>query len=300
MALMYDRMFREQWKMPTASDLEKQVGMERETRGNILDAMRQSEVIVIDNVAKFYLSQKDKKWDYEKDFPNIAPPFPECWLEFSAPSDFEVDRIGFLVSSSVVSDEPNDDDNHVKWVVEILPFFEYEGGIAGPFCQFDFVCNSQGEIRKLPDTGGWHRQHFFGIAYSKMASEELDNLSSRIGSIANPVLLAFCFLHCKNVDLITNDPPAKLSHAHQKRHKRPLVKFKTLDIQPIREILKREGKSEETGLKKALHICRGHFKDFSKGKGLFGKYKGMYWWESQVRGSAIEGTVIKNYNVKRP
>ena len=74
--------------------------------------------------------------------------------------------------------------------------------------------------------------------------------------------------------------------------------FKTLEIEPMKRILRTEGQSEKTGLRQALHICRGHFKDYSKGGGLFGKYKGLYWWESQVRGSVSEGTIVKDYSVK--
>jgi hypothetical protein len=49
---------------------------------------------------------------------------------------------------------------------------------------------------------------------------------------------------------------------------------------------------------KALHFVRGHFKDYSA-KGLFGKYKKVYWWDSQVRGEVKGGVVDKDYRVKR-
>ena len=49
---------------------------------------------------------------------------------------------------------------------------------------------------------------------------------------------------------------------------------------------------------KALHFVRGHFKDYSV-KGLFGKYKKVYWWDSQVRGEVMGGVVDKDYRVKR-
>ena len=47
---------------------------------------------------------------------------------------------------------------------------------------------------------------------------------------------------------------------------------------------------------KALHICRGHFKDFSN-HGLFGKYRGTYWWPMHTRGSSDNGLVVKDYRV---
>ena len=55
------------------------------------------------------------------------------------------------------------------------------------------------------------------------------------------------------------------------------------------------------GAKKALHICRGHVKDFRRSeKGLFGKYRDLYWWESHVRGTAKAGMVYSDYEVKSP
>ena len=40
--------------------------------------------------------------------------------------------------------------------------------------------------------------------------------------------------------------------------------------------LEREGDIQHIGLKRALHICRGHFKDYTIGKGLFGKVRGCF------------------------
>lgn len=50
----------------------------------------------------------------------------------------------------------------------------------------------------------------------------------------------------------------------------------------------------------AMHTCRGHFADYRKGKGLFGKLKGLYWINSHVRGSEEHGVVEKDYAVAAP
>lgn len=65
----------------------------------------------------------------------------------------------------------------------------------------------------------------------------------------------------------------------------------------MKKIIKTEGNVDEVGLKRALHICRGHFKNYSNGKGLFGKYKGLYWWDMNLRGNSENGTVVKDYKV---
>ena len=65
----------------------------------------------------------------------------------------------------------------------------------------------------------------------------------------------------------------------------------------MKQILRTEGQSQSTGIKQGLHICRGHFKDYTRGRGLFGRFKGLYWWDSQVRGTAEKGIVVKDYRV---
>jgi hypothetical protein len=49
-----------------------------------------------------------------------------------------------------------------------------------------------------------------------------------------------------------------------------------------------------------MHICRGHFKDFTE-KGLFGdqKMKGTFWWHSYVRGTPHR-VMFKDYNISGP
>ncbi len=90
-----------------------------------------------------------------------------------------------------------------------------------------------------------------------------------------PALLAISFLHCKNVEITVDVPPTPLSPKHTKRYGRPLIRYHVLNIRPMRTILRKEGKIETEGLEKALHICRGHFKDY-RTEGFFGKYKGIF------------------------
>jgi hypothetical protein len=169
----------------------------------------------------------------------------------------------------------------IKWPMYTDMYFDITGNVYGPILRWMFLIGPDG----LPV-----------VEPMQMAYRPAD-FNPDMGNEVWSALLALSFLHCKNVTLATNTPPAKLSRAHQKRRGRPLMTFKTLEIEPMKRVLKHEGRSETTGLKKALHICRGHFKDYSK-HGLFGKYKGLYWWDSHVRGNAAQGTIVKDYAVK--
>ena len=112
--------------------------------------------------------------------------------------------------------------------------------------------------------------------------------------------LAISFLHCKNVTTKEESIPLAVEKAHVRHHGIPKLKYKVLEITPMKKVLEREGGIlKHRNLQKAMHICRGHFKDFSQ-HGLFGKYHGLYWWNLQVRGSKNHGEVIKGYNINQP
>lgn len=68
----------------------------------------------------------------------------------------------------------------------------------------------------------------------------------------------------------------------------------------MKKVLASEGGAESTGIKRALHIARGHFSDYREGRGLFGKHHGIYWWDPQLRGSVSEGYAPKDYIIDAP
>lgn len=76
-----------------------------------------------------------------------------------------------------------------------------------------------------------------------------------------------------------------------------MLDYRVLNIEPMKAVMSTEGCLESDGPKVALHLCRGHFKDFRNGPGLFGKHKGIFWWEGSVRGSLSKGRVDKDYSV---
>lgn len=115
--------------------------------------------------------------------------------------------------------------------------------------------------------------------------------------LLEPLLLTLSFLHCKNVTRREVAQPAFEQRTWRAKHKRPLVRYHVLDIEPMREVLRTEGRSDEVGLKRALHICRGHFVSYSPDKPLFGKVSGTFWKPQHIRGSKKRGLVVKDYRV---
>lgn len=102
---------------------------------------------------------------------------------------------------------------------------------------------------------------------------------------------------CHNVELIESQPsmrsnkqqkdPSRIIHRTIKIHK-PSVSSKDSE---------RLDDDEERG-HRAFHVRRGHFADYTKGNGLFGKYKVKFWVPSFTVGDKDYGTVIKNYETE--
>ena len=163
------------------------------------------------------------------------------------------------------------------------------------------------------------------------AEEWLEERGMTLGDLYGPTglppflhtaLLTFGFLHAKNVVLRDVVPPAvpeRLRRARARRARRrgqapeerpDPVRYKTLDIEPVTTLLRHEGRVEQVGLKRALHLTRGHFAVYGgvdeatgqpRGK-LFGKQEGLFWRPAHVRGDAsgASGRIEKDYRVQRP
>ena len=107
-------------------------------------------------------------------------------------------------------------------------------------------------------------------------------------------------MHCKNVEFKTINPHAKLSKKHKKRTGSDLIRYHVLDIDPLRKLFEKYKTGAETNLRRALHLCRGHFKTFTEDAPLFGRHSGTFWWTQQVRGVKESGTILKDYRVSAP
>jgi len=185
------------------------------------------------------------------------------------------------------------------WTVLYTLFVDQRGtpgaGIMGPMLQFDVDVDERGALPPRSNLRAWR------CASAVPASDPraLDFYASA-EPLLDPVHLTFSFMHCKNIKQREVVPPAILRQPWKKKHGRPLVRYRVLDIDPMRKVLKSEGRSDEVGLKKALHICRGHFATYTEDAPLFGRVTGTFWKPQHVRGSAKHGAVVKDYRVGAP
>jgi hypothetical protein len=288
-----------------------------------------SNVVLIDNVAEYYYSHHvDAKRgpDGPEQFPQLAPPFPMAFYEYTLPpwmydtlfNDAEngapraLNQVGVLVTAVETSDIHVNASEHSplssvlseckiglppKWYlcIELFAGDRTDRIPWSPVLRVGLTVDADGALACDPRYGIW--------ALDDRITDNSAIEQHRFWTLmplVYPALLANSFLHCRNVSTEEHVPSAKLNKAYLRRHGLPLFRYKTLTIEPMKRILRKEGQVEANGLSKALYICRGHFKDYRESAGLFGKHKGLFWWDMHARGALDHGVVVKDYAIKLP
>ena len=190
-------------------------------------------------------------------------------------------------------------DNGAKWIMSATLFVESRHGEIsyGRVLVQGFI-DKNGKFM-----GSSHLEHNKGITVMcnpNLPPNEREAISKNAGVLLHVPFMTLSFIHCKNVKLQEHNLSQKLSEKFQQNRKKktPVYKYYTLDIDPMKSVLKSEGGSEQTGLRRALHICRGHFATYTGEAPLFGKVTGTFWKSMHLRGDASIGKIDKDYRVK--
>lgn len=104
-------------------------------------------------------------------------------------------------------------------------------------------------------------------------------------------------LNCKNISSSKVEPDAKLKKRALKRGKQDVYSYHILELTPFNKNSNSGEEGGSSGIKKRVHLCRGHFREYTEEKPLFGKYSGLFWVESHVRGRENVGFVDKDYHI---
>lgn len=272
-----------------------------------------AEVFQINNVTKYYV---DHARDLDlKDFvPTFAPPFKKFWVEYETGLDLPAisgqNKVGILFNAydhfdwkiessdqaKVWTDSLESDPDKWRWSVEAFVYVGLSNNrVAGPIGCWRFFVSEDGSLFKelvdLPKCSGFKEFE---------DSDAAVGLNVALSWLVRPAMLAIGFLHCKNVEKVEHAGGKKKFSHQRKKSKLVNNKYYTLNIEPMKRVLSRDGDIENSGIKHALHICRGHFKNFTPEAPLLGRAVGTYWWPSHVRGSKELGEVKKDYSVSLP
>lgn len=266
-------------------------------------------IIAADDVG-FYFSTLTGKPEINDLASTLAPPFDNFFIEFQKVPNIEnLHAWGVLFSASSVEDAYPADrikqlfekNGHVpRWVLFAAVFIERQKGQpVGPIA---YHCAA------LAEDGTWYRQADNSLIWEgsipELSMQLPEGVSAEWNAISAqlcfPALLAISFMHCKNAEIVEVIPNDKLSKKAKKRTGRDLVRYHTLEIDPIKKIFKKYKHGTINDLKHAFHICRGHFKTFTEDSPLFGRHTGTFWWTPQVKGRKSEGIIVKDYRVLSP
>jgi hypothetical protein len=215
-----------------------------------------------------------------------------------APNELHMHAWGADVSILFDPKHPNPSSLEDAWVIKLVLYAAWEKGKpVGPIAFYVIPLDQAGHFHTGDGVGD---KPFFGgpVDIGRMGDEAKEDFHQYLLKPLASILLTLSFMHCKNIDIIEKIAPAALSKKHLRKHGVPLISYYVLDIDPMRRVLSRDGHAEVSGLRHALHICRGHFKAFTDEAPLFGKYTGTYWWADHARGDAQQGAVTKDYRIK--
>jgi len=266
----------------------------RINRGALMAYLREATSFIIDNVCDLVEERGSVGFD---DIPNAAPPYPIMWFEGHCG-----DRFGMLVLANttpmprerITTGPTSVLELPARWWLTGYLFREDRGSIIGPWYPIIVAVGVQGE----PLTAQDEQMLILGPD----GSEESKPMSAAVELLFQVCLLAISFTHCRSVHQqdAEGETPCRQERRRMQRAGVARTRFKVLQIGKIRKVLDRQGGAATYGLKRALHICRGHFAHYGEERPLFGKYTGTFWIPDHVRGTTEAGTVNKEYDVQPP
>lgn len=274
-----------------------------------------AQVVIADNVNEYYTSLPEDKMRRTNDLcGQMRLPHSSMFLEFAHAYGFDgqqecVDESMRIKSIGVLAHEMSQDEFmayiHPDSCLCQIDTSRFERAIAFypvVSCAMTTQFSPGSLISLITRDGSLYRTVRHTDGENCLTAEEYCN-SFWCGAenhATKVAIFAITFMNCKNVarrDVTeTEGPSAKWI----RRQKAPTIRYHVLDINPMKEVLRTEGGIETNGIKKALHICRGHFATYTEEKPLFGKKAGTFWVPAHTRGDIKHGAVIKDYRVNAP
>ncbi len=115
------------------------------------------------------------------------------------------------------------------------------------------------------------------------------------------ILLTQSLLLCKNVQILKHPRAAGAEKRFRRKHGgHSPANYRSVVIEPMKKVIRNAGRLKGPGVEKAMHMVRGHFRDYSRERPLFGKFAGRLFVQSHVRGNGKLGVKPPGYQVLSP
>ena len=246
---------------------------------------------------------------------HIKLPYDSCWFDFNVSDDgsakkdglIHIFRRGILVNGSnsgkslianVLSEYPAGSNDFIPnkntWILSPFSYFVSIGEYLSecsefPFADFlDHKSLKKGNTFPIPNSS--YADHLM-----RNNPEAVKNLIKEDSIDMRALNMAMMFLSCKNIGTVNNHPQKALNQKRKKNKKQELFTYKTLVLNPVG---KKQCSIPKHLWDNRIHLCRGHFKTYSKENPLMGKFTGRFWWQPQIRGNKDNGIVEKDYSVE--
>lgn len=255
----------------------------------------------ISNVARwFYEESEQSVYDIEKDFPTVLCPWEHAVFVYQDPPRLNIagkienrqgpfSLLNIEVRTCLVSDDERDEfaDRFGGWMREAIYFQTMQ------------IFSTWRGVRL---TGGFMLMalNASGQSGRYVVKEPGRNDGDIEDSFFFPVFYAISLLHCRNIE-VRDRPVSRQQHRMAERTGKTAIVYKELVIDAFRKQVRYETESEGGNeIKRAMHICRGHFATYGDHNPLFGKHTGTFWRPMHVRGHKEVGEVRKSYKVEGP
>jgi len=275
------------------------------------DALQQSPIILANNVTDYLFGieaiQSNAKWDL-LDLPVLVPPFPGVFIETSNPRQSDNPDMRGWGALFLRQDEAEAIENSeipaetVKWTIEMALVYDNKGLLRTYPAVWCFYLDDNGRLLRN-DTGEILYETATlvepSLAGTVDGNKRWETVKESVMTLVLPFFYTFAFCHCRNVELRQQEVSRQVRRQAERKGL-PILDYRVLEIEPMKRVLRTEGGIEEVGPRKALKICRGHFKTYTADAPLFGQHVGTWWWEGQLRTSLRTGQGKEDYRVTPP
>lgn len=267
------------------------------------------------NIARFfeqsYTTTPDMFAAFTRDLKCIAPPFRSFFVEWEKPFGIHIGlRMGVLflacppelaadtaraIMGANAHATPRQiqkyrDQYNPKWIYLTFDFVEFPNkdqknvsGLRGPFHIGVTAVAEDGTL------------HDFWMSHGTSAISQRESMQLGLASLVAWTALAM--MNCHNIDTVEHVAPEPFQRSRSRKGKRPLVSYRTIQVN-VDKTPATIG-APRLGGEVGLHGKRGHMKDYRKGNGLFGKYKGLWYWGPSLAGSTDAGIVVSDYKLNK-
>jgi hypothetical protein len=277
------------------------------------------------NVARFFddnylsgdgssKSAKEAHDAFWRDLKCLVPPHDKLFIEWDQPQIPTAKRMGVLfvactpdraeeIAREIIGEGARvtpakivefTRDPRCRWIYLTLDFLEFPhtddgehiSGLRGPY---HIGTTSVAEDGSLLN---------FWMSHGSILGQDA---STQVGAAALVAWTTLAMMNCANIDTIEHHAPDAFQKARREAGKKPLVSHHTVrvDLDKTPRQVAAEGlPGDGDNSTPRRHKKRGHMKDYRGGKGLFGRYKGVWYWGPSLAGSEDAGVVVSDYEVR--